>query len=120
MNVPEQALFKKPVWSTWAYFKRDITAAKIDKYVNSISNSTQDGGKDISMLIVGDGWEKRGTVAPKYGVLQFDEGRFPDISGFVSSLQRRGIIVSLWAHPYHYTRIFRLLTLIRTSVRSPA
>ena len=100
VSLPEQALFKKPVWSTWAYFKRDITAAKIDKYVNSISNSTQGGGKDISMLIVGDGWEKRGTVAPKYGVLQFDEGRFPDISGFVSSLQRRGIIVSLWAHPY--------------------
>lgn len=91
-SFPSIDLFLKPIWSTWAAFKTNISLAKIKEFVTNI---TQTFRYPISQLEIDD------KYSVHYGELNFDPDKFPtneDINGTLFSLGVPGI--SAWITPF--------------------
>lgn len=89
-DIPDERMFRSPIWSTWAEYKQPIDQNKVMEYANHIlANKFAD-----SQLELDDKWEKN------YGDFTFDTAKFPHPKEMVDQLHRKGFRVTLWTYPF--------------------
>lgn len=81
---PPAELFARPIWTTWAEYKRDISQDVVLGYARRIV----DEGFPRSVLEIDDMWQAA------YGDLRFDPVRFPDPAAMVAELHGLGFAVT--------------------------
>lgn len=89
-KVPDIVSVQKPIWSTWARYKRTIT----DKVVSDFVAEIVSHHFPISHIEIDDKWETC------YGSLTVDPARFPNMKKLVQSFRSKGIHTTLWVHPF--------------------
>lgn len=89
-SVPQQITIRKPIWSTWAKYKRDVSQKAVSDFVDEITMHDF----SISHVEIDDMWETC------YGSLTVDTAKFPDIKTLVKNLKEKGIGTTLWVHPF--------------------
>merc|ERR550532_3265311 len=89
-DIPDELMFRYPIWSTWAQYQRDIDQTKVMEYANNIRNN----GFNVSQLEIDDDWEY------SYGYLDFNDEKFPDPKLMVDSLTEMGMRTTIWIHPF--------------------
>jgi myogenesis-regulating glycosidase len=89
-NVPDELMFRQPIWSTWARYKVDINESLVMQFAQEII----DNGFSNSQIEIDDDWETC------YGELEFSSTKFPDPKGMVDALKQMGYRVTLWVHPF--------------------
>ena len=89
-DIPDEMLFRYPIWSTWAQYHADIDQVKVAEYADNILSN----GFNISQLEIDDNWEY------SYGYLDFDTEKFPDPKQMVDDLTAVGIRTTIWIHPF--------------------
>lgn len=91
-SPPASELFLKPIWSTWAAFKTNISLKKIKEFVTNI---TQTYKYPISQLEIDDKY----TI--HYGEVTFDPKKFPANENIIGTLHSLGVpSVSAWVTPF--------------------
>jgi len=90
IDIPDEKLFRYPIWSTWAQYKADVTQEKVLEFADEINEY----GFANSQMEVDDRWE---TI---YGDMEFDLTKFPDPKGMVEALAEKGFRTTLWVHPF--------------------
>ncbi len=88
--VPPLHLFQKPLWTTWANFKNDISQRKISEYVQAMRKHEL----PCSILGIDAKWQK------EFGDTTFDERKFPNPELLVQELHQLGVEVTLWNVPF--------------------
>ena len=89
-DIPDERVFRYPIWSTWAQYKTDINQTKVIEFATEIRNH----GFSNSQLEIDDRWELH------YGDLEFDAEKFPDPRQMVETLNAMGFRATLWVHPF--------------------
>lgn len=89
-DIPNLELFRAPIWSTWAMFKKNVDQTKVLDYARSIRQN----GFPYSQLEIDDNW------TPRYGDLDFNRTWFPDPKGMITQLSDLGMKVTVWVHPF--------------------
>ncbi|CAL8402721.1 unnamed protein product [Arctogadus glacialis] len=89
-KVPAKAMFRHPLWSTWALHKTDVDQEKLLAYAANIRKY----GFNCSHLELDDRYTSR------YGEFQFDPVKFPNASAMFQKLKTDKFLVSLWTHPF--------------------
>ncbi|XP_059484971.1 myogenesis-regulating glycosidase-like [Neocloeon triangulifer] len=89
-SLPDELMFRHPIWSTWARYKKDINESTVMQFAQEIL----DNGFNNSQLEIDDDWETC------YGELQFNSAKFPNPKGMVDALHQLGFRVTLWVHPF--------------------
>lgn len=89
-KVPSEAVFKWPIWSTWALYKTDVTQEKLLAYASEIKAH----GFNCSHLELDDRYTKG------YGEFEFDPVTFPNATYMFQKLSNDGFEVTLWTHPF--------------------
>lgn len=89
-GVPDEQMFRYPLWSTWARYKRRINQRQVLQFAAEIRAH----GFQSAQLEIDDGWSTH------YGDLEFDQSAFPDPSAMVAQLNQNGFRVTLWVHPF--------------------
>jgi len=85
-----RALVERPIWTTWARYKQDITQNDVENFAQEICQL----GYPHSVLEIDDRWSR------KYGDLVFDETKFPHPKEMVEKLHNLGFLVTLWVIPF--------------------
>ena len=88
-KLPEK-FFRTAQYNTWMEMPYEPSQEKVLAYAHSIV----DNGYEPGILIIDEGWCSR------YGVWEFDGGRFPDPKAMVEELHSLGFTVMLWIVPY--------------------
>ncbi|KAK6176284.1 hypothetical protein SNE40_014595 [Patella caerulea] len=89
-DTPGVNLFKSPIWSTWAMYKKDIDQNQLEDFANDILSN----GFSHSQIELDDDWTFQ------YGDMDFNTTKFPDPAGMVGRLGDRGFRVTIWLHPF--------------------
>ncbi|CAB1353976.1 unnamed protein product [Coregonus sp. 'balchen'] len=89
-KVPSKAMFRHPIWSTWALNKTDIDQEKLLKYVANIRKHRF----NCSHLELDDRYTNR------YGEFEFDSAKFPNAAAMFQKLKAGCFLVTLWTHPF--------------------
>ncbi|XP_069697293.1 myogenesis-regulating glycosidase-like [Periplaneta americana] len=89
-DIPAERVFRHPIWSTWARYKKNINTSIVSDFADQILHY----GFNNSQLEIDDNWETC------YGSAEFDVSKFEDPKGLVQSLKNRGFHVTLWTHPF--------------------
>ncbi|KAG8187419.1 hypothetical protein JTE90_009495 [Oedothorax gibbosus] len=89
-DIPEEAMFQHPIWSTWARYKRGIDEEIVLKFAKEIKFHEF----PASQIQIDDMWENC------YGNLEFNFTKFPDPKRMTDSLQKMGLPATLWVHPF--------------------
>lgn len=89
-NIPNPELIQKPKWSTFAHFNRDISQAKVMDFADKILSHNL----PASQIEIDDEWTEQ------YGDMDFDPVKFPEPKKMVAELNKKGLHVSLWIHPF--------------------
>ncbi|CAB3359290.1 Hypothetical predicted protein [Cloeon dipterum] len=89
-SIPDELMFRQPIWSTWARYKKDINESTVLQFAQEII----DNGFGNSQLEIDDDWETC------YGELAFNTEKFPNAKGMVDNLHQLGFRVTLWVHPF--------------------
>ena len=90
MTLPPEALWRKPIWTTWARFKTDIHQQRVIEFADEIiAHNTLYGVMEID-----DRWQVH------YGDVEFDPKRFPNPRAMVDELHARGFRVTCWVMPF--------------------
>lgn len=87
---PPSAMVEKPIWTTWARYHASVDQKKVLQYATEIVGR----GLERSVMEIDDKWQK------KYGDLEFDEKKFPDVDQMVEKLHNDGFLVTLWVMPF--------------------
>ena len=87
---PDLTMMKKPIFTTWNIFFRNINQSVVIEYAKEISKNNY----SISQLEIDDKWEL------SYGDLDFDATKFPDPGHMTNELHKMGMRVTLWIHPF--------------------
>lgn len=86
-STPSPSVFQKPIWSTWAEFKSNLTTQKIANFCSRITAEKY----NASQLEIDDGY------SPFYGELQFkSEVNITDLS----SSACHNFVITAWVHPF--------------------
>ena len=88
--IPDERMFRSPIWSTWARYKCDVTQQKVLEFADEIEKH----GFTHSQLELDD------MYTTKYGEMDFDPAKFPDPKAMVAELKRRGFRFTAWMHPF--------------------
>uniref|UniRef100_A0A0B7BC39 Glycoside hydrolase family 31 N-terminal domain-containing protein n=1 Tax=Arion vulgaris TaxID=1028688 RepID=A0A0B7BC39_9EUPU len=88
--TPNIDLFKRPIWSTWAHYNRDINQSRVLEFADQILSHKL----PACQLEIDDAWTSH------YGDLEFDRVKFPDAQKMVADLNKKGFPVTLWIHPF--------------------
>lgn len=83
-------MMHKPIWSTWAQYKREIDQHKVLEFAEQIHANNL----SHSVMGIDDRW------SVSYGELQFDPIKFPDPADMVQRLHDLGFMVTLWVTPF--------------------
>lgn len=88
--IPDEMMFRKPIWSTWAQYHKEINQSLVMEFANNIikNNFTH------SQLEIDDDW------TPKYGDMDFNVAKFPNAKEMVKQLNDIGFRVTVWLHPF--------------------
>ena len=89
-TIPNENLFRYPIWSTWAQFHKDINQSKVVTYANAIlhHNFTH------AQIEIDDNW------TPAYGDMVFNDEAFPSVTGRIKELNDLGFRDTVWVHPF--------------------
>ncbi|KAF2905133.1 hypothetical protein ILUMI_01041 [Ignelater luminosus] len=87
---PNYRIVERPIWSTWARYKRDIDDSLLLEFANEIV----DHGYPDGQFEIDDHWEEC------YGSLTFNLSRFGDINNTVAKIKSMNFTVTLWTHPF--------------------
>ncbi|XP_060071304.1 myogenesis-regulating glycosidase-like [Ylistrum balloti] len=90
LDIPDEQIFKYPIWSTWAQYHTDINQTTTLQFADDILNNNL----SHSQLEIDDNW------TPKYGDMTFDMSKFPDARGMMEDLTNKGFRVTIWIHPF--------------------
>ena len=93
MGIPDERMFKSPIWSTWAKFKVDIDQEKVKQYADEII----DHGFSNSQIEIDD------MFSTYYGEFDFTPKKFNDPKGMVDALKTKGFRVTVWVTPFANT-----------------
>ena len=84
-TMPDRELFRKPIWSTWAKYKTNVSETSLTEFYGDITGNNF----GISQLEIDDGY------SANYGDLSFN-----NISrSFLAELSR-SVNLSAWVHPF--------------------
>ncbi|XP_002737617.1 myogenesis-regulating glycosidase-like [Saccoglossus kowalevskii] len=89
-DIPDERMFRSPVWSTWARYKMNINQTIVVNYAREIRKH----GFSNSQLEIDDKW------STTYGDMEFDTNKFPKAALMVSTLQQLGFRVTAWVTPF--------------------
>lgn len=89
-DIPDELMFKRPIWSTWANYKRDITQNIVIDFAREIKSNDYPN----CQLEIDDKWQT------EYGDFEFDSKKFPDVKAMVKELNSLGYRTTLWIHPF--------------------
>lgn len=89
-KVPSEAVFRWPIWSTWALHKTDVNQEKLLAYTSGI----QKHGFNCSHLELDDRYTR------SYGEFELDPVKFPNATSMFQKLRNDGFKVTLWTHPF--------------------
>lgn len=89
-NIPDELMFRHPIWSTWARYKKEISQDVVLKFAEEI----KDHDFSCCQIDIDDDW----TSA--YGDMFFNPKKFPDPGYMVRKLNEMGHRVTLWVHPF--------------------
>ena len=89
-NIPPEDLLSLPVWTTWAFYKTEITQKKVLDFAAAIRNHSFPGGT----MEIDDMWQS------DYGDFLFHPHKFPDPEGMIEDLHSMGFEVTLWVTPF--------------------
>ena len=89
-KVPPEALWHKPIWTTWARFKTDIHQQRVIEFADEIITH----GYPHGVMEIDDRWQVH------YGDVTFDPQRFPHPRAMVDDLHARGLAVTCWVMPF--------------------
>lgn len=87
---PPDDVFTRPIWTTWAMYKSNISQEKVLAYAREVF----DNGFDAGYIEIDDKW------TPTWGDLVFDTRRFPDPVGMIDAIHAMGAKVSAWIPPF--------------------
>ncbi len=86
-STPSPTVFQKPIWSTWAELKTNLTSDSVGKFCNLI----QENEFNASQLEIDDGYSR------KYGELEFNANVNVSDPLFSSCRQFN---ITAWVHPF--------------------
>ncbi|XP_070532691.1 myogenesis-regulating glycosidase-like [Ptychodera flava] len=89
-GIPDEKMFRSPVWSTWARYKMAVNQTKVLDFAHEIVSR----GFPNSQLEIDDMW------SPAYGDFEFARDKFPDAKAMISSLHSMGFRVTAWVIPF--------------------
>jgi hypothetical protein len=89
-DIPDELMFRYPIWSTWAQFKGNINEQNVKQYASDILAYNF----SHSQLEIDDRWQT------EYGDFSFDTTKFPNIKTFIGDLNRMNFRTTLWVHPF--------------------
>lgn len=89
-RIPAEQVLAKPVYSTWAHYKKDIDEDKVLEYARLVKEHEL----PCSVIEVDDKWERN------YGDFEFDADRFPDPKAMVDEIHSMGFLATLWVYPF--------------------
>ncbi|RLF19612.1 MAG: hypothetical protein DRZ82_05045 [Thermoprotei archaeon] len=89
-RMPDRRILAKPIFSTWAYFKKDINQEKVLEFAKEIKEHEF----PCSVIEIDDKWETA------YGDHEFDFDRFPNPKDMIGKIHKMGYLVTLWVHPF--------------------
>lgn len=87
---PPADLIGRPLWTTWAQFKNDISHDTVIEYARQIAAH----GFPYSVLGIDGGWLR------KAGDTHFDPAKFPDPRATLAALHALGMQVTVWTGPF--------------------
>ncbi|RNA20253.1 hypothetical protein BpHYR1_035575 [Brachionus plicatilis] len=90
VGIPDERMFKSPIWSTWATFKKKINETTLKMFAHDILANNYSN----SQLEIDDKWQTN------YGDFIFDTNKFPDMKGLISYLNNLNFRTTLWVHPF--------------------
>lgn len=90
VGIPDERMFKSPIWSTWATFKKEINETTLKMFAHDILANNYSN----SQLEIDDKWQTN------YGDFIFDTNKFPDMKGLISYLNNLNFRTTLWVHPF--------------------
>ncbi|CAG9533299.1 unnamed protein product [Cercopithifilaria johnstoni] len=89
-TIPDEALIRKPIWSTWARYSEKVTQHDVLEFAQEILNHHA----PICQLELDDSW------TTYYGDFEFNKAKFPDVEGMCKQLKQWEIRLTLWVHPF--------------------
>lgn len=89
-DIPDERMFRHPIWSTWARYKKLINTFFVSDFAKQILYY----GFNNSQLEIDDNWETC------YGSAKFLNSSFSDPRTLIQSLKKEGFRVTLWTHPF--------------------
>ena len=89
-GIPDERMFKFPIWSTWAQYKMNVNISSVVQYAADVRKHQFSN----SQLEIDDKW------AATYGDMVFDEEKFPNPKGMVEELKKQHFRTTLWVTPF--------------------
>lgn len=89
-DIPNEDIFRYPIWSTWAQYKKNINQKTVLEFAQKI----KDLGFKASQVEIDDDW------TPSYGDMEFDKSKFPGAQYMVQQIHDMGFKVTVWVHPF--------------------
>nr|XP_056704795.1 myogenesis-regulating glycosidase-like [Euleptes europaea] len=89
-KIPSENIFKFPIWSTWALYKKEIDQEKLLEFAQTILKYSF----KYSHIEIDD------MYMQNYGDFDFDPLKFPNALGLFEKLKKDGFNVTLWIHPF--------------------
>lgn len=90
MGMPDERMFKSPIWSTWAKYKVDIDEVKVLQYAKEII----DNGFSNSQIEIDD------MFSTHYGDFNFTPEKFKNPKEMIKKLKNQGFRVTVWITPF--------------------
>ena len=89
-DIPDEKLFRYPIYSTWARYHANVTQELVIEFANEINYHNYSNAQ----MEIDDDWES------SYGRLDFNPEKFPDPQAMVSELSDLGFRTTIWVHPF--------------------
>lgn len=89
-TIPPEAVWRAPIWTSWARYKMAIDQERIIEFADEIIAH----GYPHGIMEIDDKWQSH------YGDLVFDPNRFADPRAMVDALHARGFAVTCWVMPF--------------------
>ncbi|XP_078702737.1 myogenesis-regulating glycosidase-like [Branchiostoma floridae x Branchiostoma belcheri] len=89
-GLPADLVLKRPIWSTWARYKKDINQSVVLEMASEIVYWNM----SASQVSIDDFWETR------YGELHFNETKFPEPKSMFDYFHQKGWDGTVWVHPF--------------------
>ncbi|XP_070795081.1 myogenesis-regulating glycosidase-like [Pituophis catenifer annectens] len=90
LKVPSEQMFRFPIWSTWALYKKEIDQKKVQEFAQMILKH----GFKASHIEIDD------MYTQNYGDFDFDVLKFPRAAEMFEKLKKDGFNVTVWIHPF--------------------